>query len=58
MFNFYIRFLIQWLYAFSITPMDKMERSELIKQPDNVTECPYQFEEIESKQKPVSKLSQ
>ncbi|GAB6026563.1 hypothetical protein CHUAL_012979 [Chamberlinius hualienensis] len=31
----------KWLYAFSIIPMTKIDRKELIKQPEDVTECPY-----------------
>lgn len=31
----------QYLYAFSITPLSLMEAAELIKQPTDVTECPY-----------------
>ncbi|XP_041367664.1 CWF19-like protein 1 isoform X2 [Gigantopelta aegis] len=31
----------KFLYAFSITPLSKMDSVELIKQPQDVTECPY-----------------
>ncbi|KAK6972586.1 CWF19-like protein 1 [Biomphalaria glabrata] len=31
----------KYLYAFSIVPLSKMESSELVKQPEDVTECPY-----------------
>ncbi|XP_045138727.1 CWF19-like protein 1 isoform X3 [Portunus trituberculatus] len=31
----------KWLYAFNITPMSKCEPTELVKQPPDVTECPF-----------------
>lgn len=31
----------KWLYAFSITPLRKMEHAELVVQPPNTTEFPY-----------------
>ncbi|CAL1548757.1 unnamed protein product [Lymnaea stagnalis] len=31
----------KYLYAFNIVPMSKMDPSELVKQPEDVTECPY-----------------
>lgn len=31
----------KWLYAFNITPMTVCEPVELVKQPPDVTECPY-----------------
>ena len=33
--------LFQNIYAFSIKPLIHLSREELIKQPDDVTECPY-----------------
>jgi len=36
----------KWLYAFSITPMKIMERSELVAQPPGITEMPYKDEHI------------
>ena len=32
---------LQYLYAFNIVPMKSMEPSELVKQPQDVTENPY-----------------
>ena len=31
----------QYLYAMTVTPLTKMDTAELIKQPGDVTECPY-----------------
>ena len=31
----------QYLYAFNIIPMHRMDSAELTKQPSDVTECPY-----------------
>ncbi|KAH9519188.1 hypothetical protein Btru_074929 [Bulinus truncatus] len=31
----------KYLYAFNIVPLSKMDAAELVKQPDDVTECPY-----------------
>ncbi|RWS28014.1 CWF19-like protein 1 [Leptotrombidium deliense] len=31
----------KWVYAFNMTPSNKMNRSELIQQPTDTTECPY-----------------
>ncbi|KAK3103656.1 hypothetical protein FSP39_020809 [Pinctada imbricata] len=39
-----------YLYAFSITPLSEMEESDLTRQPDDVTECPYKISAISSKQ--------
>ena len=36
-----ILFLLQYMYAFSIVPMASMDKSELVKQPPDVTEFPY-----------------
>ncbi|XP_072022054.1 CWF19-like protein 1 [Amphiura filiformis] len=35
----------KYLYAFNIIPMNKMEKEELVKQPQDVTECPYSWSE-------------
>lgn len=35
-------FFFQYLYAFSIVPMSLMDSAELVKQPQDVTENPYQ----------------
>ena len=32
---------VQYLYAFNIIPLCYMENDELVKQPPDVTECPY-----------------
>ncbi|GFN87297.1 cwf19-like protein 1 [Plakobranchus ocellatus] len=32
---------IKYLYAFNIVPLSKMDAAELVKQPEDVTECPY-----------------
>ncbi|GFR75681.1 CWF19-like protein 1 [Elysia marginata] len=32
---------LKYLYAFTIVPLTKMDVSELVKQPEDVTECPY-----------------
>lgn len=40
----------KWLYAFSMVPLEKMEHSELTKQPPDVTECPYSIEATTSRQ--------
>lgn len=34
---------LQYLYAFNIVPMKSMEPSELVKQPQDVTENPYRL---------------
>lgn len=34
----------KFLYAFTITPMKTLSKKELTKQPDDVTECPYEFD--------------
>ncbi|KAL1422911.1 hypothetical protein MTO96_021632 [Rhipicephalus appendiculatus] len=39
----------KWLYAFSIAPMSGMPNAELVKQPADVTECPYEFSESDLK---------
>ena len=31
----------KWLYAFNMIPMKSIDQTELIKQPPDVTECPY-----------------
>lgn len=31
----------KWLYAFSVTPMRKLDRAELTVQPPNCSEFPY-----------------
>ena len=33
--------LFQYLYAFNVIPLSSMDPTELISQPDDVTECPY-----------------
>ena len=40
----------QYLYAFNIVPMNKMEKDELVKQPQDVTECPYSWSERKQQQ--------
>ncbi|KAH9383282.1 CWF19-like protein 1 [Haemaphysalis longicornis] len=39
----------KWLYAFSIVPMSELPAAELVKQPSDVTECPYEFTESDLK---------
>ncbi|KAK8756797.1 hypothetical protein V5799_000502 [Amblyomma americanum] len=39
----------KWLYAFSIVPMSDLPNAELVKQPTDVTECPYEFTEADLK---------
>ncbi len=31
----------KWLYAFNIVPMSKIDKSELLAQPANITEMPF-----------------
>lgn len=37
----YFLFFLQYLYAFNIIPMKNMDSTELVKQPQDVTENPY-----------------
>nr|XP_054752247.1 CWF19-like protein 1 [Lytechinus pictus] len=37
----------KYLYAFNITPMSKLKQEELIKQPEEVTECPFTWSKRE-----------
>ncbi|KAH7932374.1 hypothetical protein HPB51_029324 [Rhipicephalus microplus] len=39
----------KWLYAFSMDPMSSITNAELVKQPTDVTECPYEFSESDLK---------
>lgn len=39
----------KWLYAFSIVPMADLSNAELVKQPADITECPFQFTEEDLK---------
>ena len=41
----------KWIYAFTITPAQKMEREELCRQSADVTECPYKEEKVQQKNK-------
>ena len=43
----------QYLYAFNIVPMNKIEKDELVKQPQDVTECPYSWSERKQQQQQV-----
>lgn len=36
----------KWLYAFSIVPLIHMDRSELVAQPADVTDAPYDGDEL------------
>ena len=36
-----VDFLLQFVYAFNITPMCDVNDAELTKQPPDATECPY-----------------
>lgn len=40
----------KYLYAFNITPMNKLSQGELVKQPEDVTECPYTWTKREESQ--------
>jgi len=37
---------LKWLYAFSIVPMKKMDRRDLVIQPPDATDCPYVGDEL------------
>lgn len=43
----------KWLYAFNITPMTVCEPTELVKQPPDVTECPFSDSNIAQAPKQV-----
>lgn len=47
----------KYLYAFSITPLTAMDKTELIHQPKDVTECPYPVSEMKA-EKPLDSDSQ
>ena len=36
---------MQYLYAFIMSPLSSMDATELRKQPDNTTECPFKRKE-------------
>ena len=36
--------IFQFIYAFNICPMKLMEQAELTRQPQDVTECPYNLD--------------
>ncbi|XP_078697782.1 CWF19-like protein 1 [Branchiostoma floridae x Branchiostoma belcheri] len=42
----------KYLYAFNLTPLTNMDQSELVKQPHDVTECPYKSETGRQDQSP------
>ncbi|XP_076341454.1 CWF19-like protein 1 [Tachypleus tridentatus] len=48
----------KWLYAFSITPMSAMDKINLVKQPLDVTECPFKFskEDLSTSEKPTQQF--
>lgn len=39
----------KWLYALSLTPLDKMKISELLQKTTDETPCPFDFHELENK---------
>ena len=39
----------KWLYALSLSPLDKMRVGELLQKTTDETECPYNFDEINQK---------
>ncbi|XP_018563019.1 CWF19-like protein 1 homolog isoform X2 [Anoplophora glabripennis] len=39
----------KWIYALSITPLDKMKMSDLFQKTTDETPCPFNFNELESK---------
>lgn len=41
----------KWLYALSLTPLDKMKISELLQKTTDETPCPFGLGELESKSK-------
>ncbi|XP_038053166.1 CWF19-like protein 1 [Patiria miniata] len=47
----------KYLYAFNIVPMKSMEKEELVKQPQDVTECPYSWSGTRLEQKPEADMS-
>ncbi|XP_033638777.1 CWF19-like protein 1 [Asterias rubens] len=47
----------KYLYAFNIVPMKTMERDELVKQPQDVTECPYSWSSTKPEQKSQADMS-
>ena len=36
-----LSYSLQYMYAFNIVPLVSMDKNELVKQPPDVTECPY-----------------
>ena len=41
MYNMKLFIILQYLYAFSVTPLKQMDHKDLIQQPEAVTDCPY-----------------
>ncbi|KAH3727587.1 CWF19-like protein 1 isoform X2 [Dreissena polymorpha] len=41
----------KYLYAFNVVPLCQMEQSELVSQPQDVTECPYKSKSFQGQQK-------
>ncbi|CAH1116499.1 unnamed protein product [Phaedon cochleariae] len=39
----------KWIYALSLTPLDKMKLSELLQKSTDETPCPFNFQDLESK---------
>lgn len=48
----------KWLYAFSIVPMSAMDKMNLVKQPLDVTECPFKFskKDLSTSEKPTQQF--
>ena len=40
----------QSLYAFSLVPMKHLAEAELVKQPENCTECPFRYQPVGQQQ--------
>ncbi|CAL4123010.1 unnamed protein product, partial [Meganyctiphanes norvegica] len=47
----------KWLYAFSMTPASHSSPAELVKQPEDVTECPYKENELPKESEKANKNS-
>lgn len=39
----------KWIYALSLTPLDKMKIGDLLQKTTDETACPFDFEELDSK---------
>lgn len=41
----------KWIYALSVTPLNKMKIAELLQKTTDETECPFAIDELESRGK-------